>query len=490
MKDSTKLFIPFLMASSLAYATELPKQAIKTNGQVIYNVTQQKVDTLQAMFQEGNFFGRIRSNNFYFIYDHDDEGHVSAPTASLGASFVYKSASLNGFDFNLALYGSQAFFDADDFDNNIKLVKSAKDTFSRYNYVRTGSKSIYAFGQANIDYTYNRTKFTLGRQLVDTFYTKSNDTKMIPNTFDGLVVHTKEIPKTKLTLAYLAKQKLRDHETSHSVFMYDDSDPENYSFWTGNDDSAMHKGISYTNLKAAGKSTDEPLIILDGKNNSIKNLTCNFAAYSVPTLISQVMGELNYKVMLNNGVSITPAIRFIQQFDNGAGDVGGASLKGDVNNANPSGYTNPDSLSAQMIAARIVTKVKDYKINLAYTNILDKADLVTPWRGFPTAGYTRSMGVYNWRANTKSYRIEVVKGANAKGVYTKPFIQASVLYVDTDENKAILEDSIVYYLGLVQNLPSMPEFQYRIRLGHRDFIGDASSISSYTDTRLEFNYLF
>jgi hypothetical protein len=201
------------------------------------------------------------------------------------------------------------------------------------------------------------------------------------------------------------------------------------------------------------------------------------------------MGELNYKIAFN-GFSVTPGIRYIQQFDNGAGNVGGASLKGNVNIFSPGGYKDPNSLNAQMIAARVVTKIDDYKINLAYTDILDKADLVTPWRGFPTAGYTRSMGIYNWRANTKSYRLEIVKGANSKGIYTKPFIQASILYVDTDEKKSILEDSIYYYIGLVQNIPSMQELQYRVRLGYRDFIGDASSVSNYTDARIELNYLF
>jgi len=481
------LFLSLLLLTSSCVLAEssLPKQALKTNGQLIYNEEVKKVDSLKDMLTQGTFYGRIRTNNFYFAYDHQDTAHQDNLVGSIGASFIYKSASLQNFDFTVGLYGSQAFFNPNEFDDSIKLVKAAKDTFSRYNYVQTGSKALYTFGQANINYKYSKTNFTLGRQLVETFYTKSNDTKMIPNTFDGLVIDSKDITHTAVKLAYLAKQKLRDHESSHSVLMYDDSNTADYSYWTGNDDSAMHRGLSYTNLKAAGKSTDAPLIVLDITNRSFKNLKINFSSYVVPSLLSQAMGEFNYKIAFN-GFSITPGIRYIQQFDNGAGAVGGASLKGDFNTA----YDNPNSLNAQMIAARVVTKIKDYKINLAYTNILDKADLVTPWRGFPTAGYTRSMGIYNWRANTKSYRIELVKGANSKGIYTKPFIQTSILYVDTDESKAILEDSMMYYIGFVQNIPSMQELQYRIRLGYRDFIGDASSVSNYTDARLELNYLF
>jgi len=490
-KGVTLSLLPLFSTTLLAQ--EAPKAAIKTNGTLLYQ-KQKSVENFSAMFSEGEMYGRLRNNNFYFTYDHDDSGHESQLVGALGASFVFKSAIYKGFDFNLGLYGSQSFFDDSKLDS-VSHLKPAKDTLSRYEYARTGSKSLFAFGQANLGYTYSKTKLTLGRQFVETFYTKSNDTKMIPNAFDGFVLTSKDIPQTKATLAYLVKQKLRDHKDNHSVLMFDNSDSTNFSTWTGNDDSAMHKGLSYTNLKAAGVSTDAPLIILDAQNDSVENLKLNFSSYVVPELLSQVMLEANYKIAFD-GFSITPALRYLQQFDNGAGDIGGASLKGDANSTNPAGYDDPTSLDAKMIAAKIVTKFNDYKLSLAYTNILDEADLVTPWRGFPTAGYTRSMGVYNWRANTKSYRIELVKGANKSGVYKKPFIQTSILYIDSDEKKAIFEDSMVYYVGVVQNIPSLPELQYRVRLGYRDFIGDDTEyskylqVSNYLDSRVEFNYLF
>ena len=477
---SLGLMSPLLMADT-------PKQAIKTNGQLLYK-KQKNVDNFNAFFSEGNLYGRIRSNNFYFAYDSDDSDHESAPLASIGASLVYKSASWGGFDFSAAYYGSKAIFSKSSLDS-ISHLKPAKDTLSRYEYANNGSTALYALGQANINYKYSKTNITFGRQLVETFYTKSNDTKMIPNTFDGVVLSSKDIQDTKFKLAYLAKQKLRDHMDSHSVFMVGDEvsafgvvRPE----WTENDDSAMHKGLTYTALKAAGKPTDAPLIVLDLENKSIQNLKINFSAYTVPELLSQAMGELNYTMQFN-GFSVTPGVRYIQQFDNGAGAVGGASLSGLAASAT---YKDPTSLNAKMVAARVVTKIDTYKINLAYTNILNEADLVTPWRGFPTSGYTRSMGMYNWKANTKSYRIELVKNANSTGVYTKPFLQTSILYIDGDETKSILADSVYYYAGLVQNIPSMPEFQYRVRLGYRDFIHSSSVISNYLDSRLEFNYLF
>lgn len=480
------LFLGFILLNTLLVADSTLKHTIKSNGQPVYGKMIKSVDNFKDMFQEGDFYGRLRNNNFYFAYNHTDSGHEDNIVSAIGASLIYKSASFEGFDFTLGIYASRAFFSDSKLDN-ISHLKPSKDTLSRYKYANGNSKFLYALGQANINYNYSKTNCTLGHQLVETFYTKSNDTKMIPNTFDGLVISSKDISDTRVKLAYLAKQKLRDHEKSHSVLMVGDENSTsggNNPEWTQNDDSAMHKGLTYSALKAAGKPTDAPLIILDIVNNSVQNLKINFSSYVVPELLSQAMGELNYKIGFD-GFSVTPGFRYLQQFDNGAGAVGGASLY----QVGLGGYKNPSSLDSQMIAARVATKLDDYKITLAYTNILDKADLVTPWRGFPTSGYTRSMGMYNWRANTKSYRLELVKGANDTGVYKIPFIQTSVLYIDGDQKKAEF-DSIFYYAGIVQNIPAMPELQYRVRFGYRDFIGASSVVSDYIDSRLEFNYLF
>ena len=472
-------FVPF----SLLNAAATPKQAVLNNYKMIYQ-KQKSVDNFSDMFQEGSVYGRIRSNSFYFAYTAPDNSHDSQPVSGLGVSFVYKSALYKGFDFETGVHSSYAFFHVK--DGAYGLLKPGKDVMSPYDYVKTGSKWLNVLSQANIAYTYSKTNLRVGRQLVETFYTKSNDSKMVPNTFDGAVLASQDISHTKITLAYLAKQKLRNHTQAHSVFMFDDSNISDYSFLTSNDDSVMHQGFSKSNLEANGKSTNAPLIVLDVHNRSVKNLKIDFAAYTVPSLISQAMGELNYKMDFGT-FSLTPGVRYIQQFDSGSGKFATASLYPALG---LDGYKDPNSLDAKMIGVRLVGKMKDYKLSLAYTQVLDEADLVAPWRGFPTAGYTRSMGIYNWRANTRSYRIELVKGANKTGIYKSPFFQTSILYINGDDHIKKETDSLYYYAGMIQNIPSLPQLQYRARLGYRDFIGTFSALSSYVDARFELNYLF
>lgn len=476
-----------LITSTLAASSLEEKHVLKSNGTLVYNTTPGKADTFTRMFSDGQFYGRLRTNNFYFRWNNEDPNHATQLIGAIGASVVYHSAEYADFDFGVGLYASQSFFD--DVHDPIARIKPGKDVLSRFEYVNTGNKAMAVLGQGYLRYSgIPSTQITVGRQLVESFYTKSNDTKMIPNTFDAAVASSIAVPDTSFQVGYLAAQKLRDHTQAHSVLMYGDANSSSALMpqWSENDDSAMHRGLTYTALKAAGKPTGAPLIIADIHNRSVHDLKLDAAFFVVPELLSSAMMEANYRLALGN-MTLTPGVRYIRQFDQGAGNVGGASYTGDA-----TGYRDPDSLDAQMVAARLVARIGLYKYNLAMTYVLDEADLIAPWRGFPTSGYTRSMGIYNWRANTKSYRIEVQRNAAAAGLYTDLFVQASVLYTDGDDEKTGYhnQDELYYYIGFIQNLPKLPALQWRLRAGYAQFLKAEDNDFNFLDTRFEINYLF
>jgi len=473
-----------------APVVKVDRQALKSNYQVIYNDLPQSVDSFSDMFTQGKYYGRLRSNNFYFKWKDEDSKHTTHSVSGLGASVVYKSATFNNFDFTVGGYFTRAFFKKN--NDPVAHFKPGKGTLSRYDYLENGNDYMAVLGQAYLRYSgIDNTEVKVGRQLVETFYTKSNDTKMIPNTFDGIYLSNKSIDKTVINLAYLKDQKLRDHTDSHGVLVFGGSGTSKYSNFTGNDDTAMHRYLTYDKL-AALDLEDQPLIVGDIHNTSIENLKIDASFYVVPDLLSQYMGELNYKFTLANGITVTPGIRYVNQVDNGAGAIGGASYYGSAAN-----YKDPDSLDGQMFAARVVTKIDNYKINLGYSKVFDEADLITPWRSFVTSGYTRSMARYNWRANTQSYRIEVQRNANLTGIYNDMYIQASILYTDADESKDIVGetrahrlDEIYYYAGFVQNIKSLDNLQWRLRLGYTDYVHEEDSKFDNLDGRFELNYLF
>ncbi len=483
---STVALATMLLTTLACAAEEAPKQALQGNYQLIYGKAPVAVDSFTKMFQDGTFYGRLRSNTFMYNWEKESATQENHLTSGLGGSAVYQSASYGGFDFGAGLYYSHGFFKVA--DDNVGNLKPGTDVLSRYNYVNGGSQDMAVLGQAYLNYKgIPKTDIKVGRQLVETFYTKSNDTKMIPNTFDGVVAQTKAVPSTAIKLGYLTQEKLRSHTDAHSVLMYDNSDSANSSMWNANDDTAMHQGLSYTRLKAAGVSTDAPLIVGDLNNKSIENLSLDASFYKVPELVSEMMAEANYNVKMGS-FSLTPGVRYIKQFDDGAGAIGGAAINGKLAGKSgvSGGYKEADSLDSQMLAARVVGAYSNYKLNLGYSQLFDEADLVMPWRGFPTDGYTRSMARTNWIANTKSYRAEIVINDNKSAVYKDVMMQISALHTDADETKGQFDENY-YYAGFTQNIPSMPELQWRFRIGYQD---TEKVNADNVDTRFELNYLF
>jgi len=450
---------------------------LKDNYQLQYTKKPKKVKTLKELFSQGEFYGRLRSHTFMYEWEKEKAQQDNHLLTALGSSFIFKSASMSHFDITAGFYFTHAYL----LKGEVSTLKSAKDTFSRFDSTNDKGKSLAVLGQAYLHYRNKyESEFRLGRQIVETFYTKSNDSKMIPNTFDGVVLDTK-FDSMKVRLTYLLQQKLRDHAQFHAVLAYGDSTyttARNPQF-SENDDAAMHKGLTVANLVAAGLDPDAALVTADIAFNVSKDTKLDIAAYTVKDLLSQVMAEVNYKVSKSKTTKVTAGIRYIRQIDKGAGEIGGASLEGKAQTA---GYEDPDSLESQMLAARMVTQYKNYSLNLGLSYVSDEADLVTPWRGFPTAGYTRSMARYNWEANTKSYRI-LLKHAASK---TKNSIEGSFLHTDADENKGEFDQDF-YYLGCIFKTAKDMDLSWRLRLGYTDSQQtDADSL----DGRLEINYLF
>ena len=114
------------------------------------------------------------------------------------------------------------------------------------------------------------------------------------------------------------------------------------------------------------------------------------------------------------------------------------------------------------------------------------------------------MARYNWKANTKSYRAEIVRCTSTDGIYNDIYIQASILYQDNDETKTLTgtDNSLYYYVGLMQNIAALDNVQWRLRLGYNQYLDsditwkDSNNIDrvdsdfNNLDSRVELNYFF
>ena len=143
--------------------------------------------------------------------------------------------------------------------------------------------------------------------------------------------------------------------------------------------------------------------------------------------------------------------------------------------------------------ARLVLEQGALKVQAAYSAVGDEADIVAPWRGFPTGGYTRAMAQYNWYANTKTTAAEVFYDfGKAKLV---PGFSAMARYAmqNFDESKqaaGVQADSNILHIDLRQKIMAGLDAKLRVGLVSADDRVAGGDKDSYNEYRFELNYLF
>lgn len=473
-----------------------PKRVLQGNMNEVYNTLPSAANNINEAFANGMFYGRLRTNIFRYDWEAPDNTlNADNKAFGLGGSLIYKTAPLSGLSATAGFYYSSSPFDSlreDEVD--IGFVKSGKDTFSRYAVSTNGNWHMAVLAQAYLQYDISKTSFKFGRHFFESALTGSNDTKMIPNAFEGFSFESSDLPKTIFKGAYLTAQKLKDHTTFHDVLTFKDSLG---NIWNNNDDSAVHKGLSYENFITAGEDPDNELVIIAITNQSVSDLKLDLTYTAVPDIVSSVISEANYKIKLGDGFSLTPGFRYMRQIDDGGGEIGGASLSGalaiDKTPIMLLGYKERYTLDGSVWMARLVLAKGALQVLAGYSDVADKADLIAPWKGFPTSGYTRAMAQTNWIANTKSTmgevsydfgKAQIIKGLKTMGRYV---IQ------NFDESKQVAgaqADMSVIHVDLVKQLT--PQLDARFRLGMVDADDRISGTDkdSYSEYRFEINYLF
>lgn len=129
-------------------------------------------NALDDMFNNGKFNGQIRTG-----YIYDDMKNENSPinyATALGGQLKYETASLYGVSLGAAFYTSHriTFLSGDD---------------EKYNNELSGDTHYDLLAEAYMNYQYDSFNLRVGRQLIDTPYADSDDIRMTPNTFEGIV---------------------------------------------------------------------------------------------------------------------------------------------------------------------------------------------------------------------------------------------------------------------------------------------------------------
>jgi hypothetical protein len=492
------LWLSVMTLPLMLQAASWGEHSLRANMVHRYDGETESVDTFGEMFSGGKFYGRLRFNSFGFQWKEEltrngKDIRKDHAIAAVGGSLIYKSARLNGFSFGAGVYGSAA--EGSLSRRQAYLYKAGKGVFSRYDRLTDGTSGMLSLTQAYLAYRYSRTELKAGRQLFESFLTKSNDTKMIPNAFEGVTVTSRDLPDTVLKAAYLTRQKLRDHSEFHHVAAYGKvpgAPLDTFTQYSENDDSSMHIGLTTSRLAAHG--IDDRLVVVEAKNRSFDHLSLYANYTGVPDLFSSAMIQADYTATLG-GWKIKPGLRYMRQFDDGAGEVIGSN--GASRRLITVGYKDPDSLDSWLIGARLDVAKENLHFRLGYTKVGDKADIIAPWRGFPTSGFTRAMSQYNWYANTESYMLQVKYDTAWLGDLS---FLGRFVYEDFDDSKpGVQADAKVFTLDVMRGFGKRSHLYTKLRYGHvwgEDDTPIAGSPGrfkldpSYDEIRFEINYLF
>ena len=482
--------VTYVLGTS-AYALKTEDRVIKSNYIVEYLKTPNEVDSFVEIFTKSELYGRLRSNNFW--YDYDDPDTVTAQDHDkfgIGGNITYKTALYHGFGATAGFYGAVAL-GADNVEGITNYTKTAKD-FYRTNADGTEAPiGVFAVAYGEYKTAYN--DLMIGRQIVDSIILSSNDAKMIPNTFEGALLEDSNLPNTKIRLGYLMSQKLRDHQNFHSIIAYATRDE--------NDDGASHKGLTPALISKYGSDVNPEMVLVTAENKSVQNLKLNGEYIDINGFFHTAIAEVNYQIAIADGWTLTPGFRYLRQFDDGAGVIGGAAISGvfkdNYGSSDAKGYAAPNSADGSLWAARMILAKGPFSLMAGYSDVANKADIIAPWRGFPSGGYTRAMAQTNWLANTESWMINGAYDFDQAKMISGLSCSASFSHINIDDVKTTAgsiasSDRDIIYFDAIQTLKSLPNAEFKFRFANVDAITNSKTgiNDSYSEYRVELNYLF
>ncbi len=164
-------------------------------------------------------------------------------------------------------------------------------------------------------------------------------------------------------------------------------------------------------------------------------------------------------------------------------------------------HDSDNSVDTSLFALRTSVSYGAAKLTLATSHTASDGDLIAPWRGFPTDGYTRSMTQTDWNANTRSYKGQLDYDFNAlvSGLSTV----LSYSYYDRDPSKKPYQsmtdrgyqngDTHQENLDIVYKLSGSwkgTELKARLMNQDNDTTASYATDTSNREMRLEANYLF
>nr|WP_321265783.1 OprD family outer membrane porin [uncultured Sulfurimonas sp.] len=156
-------------------------------------------DTIEEAFKDGKVQGELKSFYINRTYDWDsgfgkDPSFYSRDGLSVGGHLGYQTASYYGFDAGATFYTTNKVDNkADNPDKNDNTIFGSDG----------GGYSV--LGEAYISYSAGKTSLRVGQQSINTPFAAPNNFRMLPNTFEGVVIKNSDVTDTKFELGHITR---------------------------------------------------------------------------------------------------------------------------------------------------------------------------------------------------------------------------------------------------------------------------------------------
>ena len=298
-------------------------------------------DTIEKAFSDAKVQGELKS--FYINRTYDGVATQTRNGLSVGGHINYNTAKYYGFDAGATFYTTNKIDEKSDTPNENDNTLFGSD-----------GNGYTILGEAYIGYTTGKTSVKFGQQSISTPFAAPNNFRMLPNTFEGLVIKNSDATNTKIELAHITR--IQTNGFANSVPVSNNIlDPNSsmtrlsllYGFGPGYQVGEFET-IANVYLGQSNTHSTAGMTYLNAKYTGVKGFTFSIWDQYIHDIMNIVVAKASYKGKISN-VKTFASVFYTKQdstgdnllgkaFDTGSGEKDvdgtqyGAMLKASLDN--------------------------------------------------------------------------------------------------------------------------------------------------------------
>jgi len=339
-------------------------------------------DSLSDAFTNAKVSAQVRT--FYIDRDLSNSATPDNSAIATGGHLKIQTAPIEGFSLGTAFYTTQGMgLNSDDATKvNATLFDDNKDGYS-------------LLGEAYLKYAKDKTTLTIGRQQIDTPLAGSDDARMLPNLFEGVVATNSDIKDTTIVAGHITKMAAGTFSNA-----YADAGVVN-----SGGALALHSGYGLNNKSAKFMDMGEYGVGANTKgvsalafiNTSIPDVKLQAWDYFAHDILNALYLQADYKIPTTSTLKPTLSAQYIKESD--IGD----KIAGEVD--------------SHYFGAKAGVSYNNLTADIAYSSTgtssgtTTNGGIISPWGGSPS--FTQGMVTrHSFFADTNAYKLSA--GYNLK----------------------------------------------------------------------------